>query len=98
MFNPKRIPGDNEYLQIFHSKVIPDIKELNPSLILISAGYDGAKGESEECAQITPQGYFQMARLLKQLNIPLAFILEGGYQINSLLQSIGSTFEALIQI
>lgn len=29
LFNPKRIPDDNESLQIFHSKVRPNIKELN---------------------------------------------------------------------
>jgi histone deacetylase 6 len=98
MYDQNRIPGDNEYINIFDSKILPDIIQFNPSLILISAGFDGAQGESEECAQITPYGYFQMTRKLKQLHIPLAFILEGGYQLQSLFQSIGATFQALLDL
>ncbi len=93
-----RIPGDQEYLKAFDSKILPDIIEFNPSLILISAGFDAAQGESEECAQLTPNGYFQMTKKLKELNIPLVFILEGGYQLQSLVQSIGGTFKAIFDL
>jgi acetoin utilization deacetylase AcuC-like enzyme len=98
MFDQNQIPGDEEYLKAFDLKILPNIIEFNPSLILISAGFDGAQGEAEECAQLTPAGYFQMTRKLKQLNIPLVFILEGGYQLQSLVPSIGATFQALIDL
>ena len=96
MFKKNQIPGDEEYIKAFDLKLLPDIIQFNPSLILISAGFDAAQGEAEESAQITPSGYYQMTRKLKQLNIPLAFILEGVYQLKSLTESIGATLQALI--
>ena len=65
---------------------------------MISAGFDAAQGEAEQCAQLTPNGYFQMTKKLKELKIPLVFILEGGYQQQSLVQSIRATFKALFDI
>ncbi|CAF1302215.1 unnamed protein product [Adineta steineri] len=98
LYKKNQIPGDKEYIEIFDNDIIPDIIQYSPSLILISAGYDSAKGESEECAQLTPNGYFNMTKKLKQLNIPLVFILEGGYQQQSLIQSIEATFKALLDL
>ncbi|CAF5044129.1 unnamed protein product [Rotaria magnacalcarata] len=75
-----------------------DIIQFQPSLILISAGFDAAQGEAEQCAQLTPNEYFQVTKKLKELKFPLVFILEGGYQQQSLVQSIRATFEALFDI
>ena len=85
-------------MNIFELEVLPDIREYRPSLILISAGFDAAEGEAEQCARLTPNGYFQMTRKLKELQIPLVLILEGGYQQESLVRSIAATFEALLDI
>ncbi|CAF2954160.1 unnamed protein product [Rotaria sp. Silwood2] len=93
-----RLPGDEEYLQTFDIKVLPDIVEFSPSLIVISAGFDAAKDEAEECARLTPNGFFRMSDKLKKLNIPLVFVLEGGYREQSLVQSIGATLKALMDL
>ncbi|CAF3682114.1 unnamed protein product [Rotaria socialis] len=98
MFNRKQLAGDDEYLSMFDKNILPDIIQFQPSLILISAGFDAAQGEAEQCAQLTPNGYFQMTKKLKELKVPLVFILEGGYQQQSLVQSIRATFEALFDI
>ena len=96
LFNNNQIPDDNQYLNIFDLKILPDINQFCPSLILISAGFDAAEGEAEECARLTPNGYFQMTKKLKELKIPLVFILEGGYEQQSLVNSIAATFQALL--
>ncbi|UJR18004.1 hypothetical protein I4U23_004905 [Adineta vaga] len=98
LFQKQKIPGDDEYLEQFDSKIIPDIIQFAPSLILISAGFDAAEGEAEECARLTPNGYYQMTKKLKELKIPLAFVLEGGYQQESLIKSITATFQALLDL
>ena len=98
LFDKGRIPGDVEYLDVFDSKVLPDIRQFRPSLILISAGYDAAQGEAEECARLTEMGYFRMTQQLKDLNIPLVFVLEGGYRQQSLVQSTAATLSALLQV
>jgi len=56
-------------------KILLDILRFQPSLILISADFGGAKGEAEECVQLTPNGYFQMTKNLIAFQIPLVFIL-----------------------
>ncbi|CAF1084971.1 unnamed protein product, partial [Rotaria magnacalcarata] len=98
MFNRNQLAGDDEYLNVFDKNILPDIIQFQPSLILISAGFDAAQCEAERCAQLTPNGYFQMTKKLKELKIPLVFIFEGGYQQKSLIQSIRATFEALFDI
>jgi acetoin utilization deacetylase AcuC-like enzyme len=62
LFDKNQIPGDYRYIETFDLKILPDIIEFDPSLILISAGFDTAEGEAEECAQLTPSGYFQMTK------------------------------------
>ncbi|CAF1244213.1 unnamed protein product [Rotaria sp. Silwood1] len=98
LFNRNRLPGDEEYLQTFDIKVLPDIIRFCPSLILISAGFDAAKDEAEECARLTSNGFFRMSDKLKKLNIPLVFVLEGGYREHILVQSIAATLKALLDL
>ncbi|CAF1360802.1 unnamed protein product [Rotaria sordida] len=93
-----QLPRDEEYLETFDTKVLPDIVQFSPSLIVISAGFDAAKDEAEECARLTPNGFFRMSNKLKKLNIPLVFVLEGGYREQSLVQSIGATLKALMDL
>jgi acetoin utilization deacetylase AcuC-like enzyme len=96
LFDKNQLAGDDQYLKTFDFTVVPDILRFQPSLILISAGFDSAKGEAEECAQLTPNGYFQMTKKLKELKIPLLFILEGGYRQEPLVKSIAATFQGLL--
>lgn len=70
MFTNDQIPSDQQYLQIFHMKILPTIRQYNPTLILVSAGFDAVQREAEQCAQVSPEGFFQMTKLLKSLQIP----------------------------
>ncbi|CAF2246138.1 unnamed protein product, partial [Rotaria magnacalcarata] len=62
MFNRNQLTGDDEYFNMFAKNILPDIIQFQPSLILISAGFDAAQGEAEQCAQLTPNEYFQMTK------------------------------------
>ncbi|CAF4327601.1 unnamed protein product [Rotaria sp. Silwood2] len=98
LYDRNQLPGDDEYLKIFDFKILPDINQFSPSLILISAGFDAAEGEAETCARLKPNGYFQMTKKLKELKIPLVFVLEGGYQQQPLVQSIAAVFQSLLDL
>ena len=75
----KKNKTDTEYLQIFNSKVIPFITNISPDVIIISNGFDAHKDDPMKIMNITEQFYIKVASFLKSLNLPLIYILEGGY-------------------
>jgi histone deacetylase 6 len=38
--------GDSEYIYAFHKVIMPIVYEFAPDFILVSAGFDAAKGKS----------------------------------------------------
>lgn len=72
--------GDAEYLAAFRSVLLPLAREFAPELILVSAGYDAAKGERYGCS-VTPPTFGLMTRLLRGVCPSVVLILEGGYSL-----------------
>ncbi len=92
--------GDEEYLEIFRSIVVPAATRYKPQLILVSAGYDAHWADPISSMQVTVSGYAEMARILRDLaaklcNNRLVFALEGGYHTSVLAHSIKGTLEIL---
>ena len=67
-------------------------------LVLVSAGYDLMKDETISTAQITFEGLRRLIRKLLEFakNRPIAFVLEGGYHLQSLEKSAEITFKELL--
>lgn len=74
--------GDPEYLHAFREVVLPILREYQPELILISCGFDAARGDPLGQCLITPYGYAEMIRLLSAICPKLAVVLEGGYNLD----------------
>ncbi len=64
-------------------------------IMLVSAGYDLMKEEAISTAQITFEGLRALVRYLLEFagDKPTAFVLEGGYNLNSLAKSVEITLE-----
>lgn len=74
------IKYNDEYcFNLIREKALPWIEEFNPDIILISNGLDGHKDDPIGNLNLTGQFYVNVTTLLKQLNIPLIYVLEGGY-------------------
>ncbi|XP_072287580.1 histone deacetylase 6 isoform X3 [Pyxicephalus adspersus] len=81
--------GDAEYLLAFHRIVMPIAYEFNPELVLISAGFDAARGDPLGGCRITPEGYAHMTHLLMGLaGGKVVVVLEGGYNLTSISESM----------
>ena len=80
---PKGIGGD-AYLDIYKSKVLPEIAQYKPELILVSAGFDGLATDPMAIMKLTPTCYGEIIALLTQFDIPIGMVLEGGYDRNQL--------------
>ncbi|XP_078091693.1 polyamine deacetylase HDAC10 isoform X2 [Mustelus asterias] len=86
-----------DYLAAFFYILLPMAYEFNPELILVSAGFDAAIGdpEGEMCA--TPECFAHLTQLLMPLaNGKLCVVLEGGYNLRSLSESVCMTARVLL--
>lgn len=92
--------GDVGYGLILTEIIRPKAKAFKPDLILVSAGYDAHWQDPLAMAGLSLTGYAQLARGLVMLADELAngrilFVLEGGYQPETLTYGILNTIYAL---
>lgn len=71
--------NDSYYMHIMENQVDTFIKDFNPSIIIISNGLDAHREDYLAGMNLTSSFYKQAVKKLKSYNIPLIFILEGGY-------------------
>jgi acetoin utilization deacetylase AcuC-like enzyme len=70
---------DDVCLKKFREKAIPWIIEFNPDIILISNGFDMHQDDPLAGLNLTSKFYVEVAKHLKEYNVPLIYVLEGGY-------------------
>lgn len=64
---------------------------------MISAGFDAALGDPLGGFKVTPAGYAQMTKMLCALaNGQVVMVLEGGYNLNSISESMSSCVSMLL--
>lgn len=81
--------GDAEYLMAFHRAVMPIAYEFNPDLVVVSAGFDAARGDPLGGCLVSPEGYAHMTHLLMGLaGGKIVVVLEGGYNLSSISESM----------
>uniref|UniRef100_A0A670JWF8 Protein deacetylase HDAC6 n=1 Tax=Podarcis muralis TaxID=64176 RepID=A0A670JWF8_PODMU len=89
--------GDPEYLAAFHQIVMPVSYEFNPELVLVSAGFDAARGDPLGGCLVTPECYAHMTHLLLGLaGGKVAVVLEGGYNLESISESMTMCTRSLL--
>ncbi|XP_034444998.1 polyamine deacetylase HDAC10 [Hippoglossus hippoglossus] len=88
---------NSDYLSVFCHLVLPVAYEFCPDLVLVCAGFDSAIGdpEGEMCA--TPDIFAHLTHLLMNLaGGKVCAVLEGGYNLTSLAQSVCQTVQTLL--
>lgn len=92
--------GDGEYLQVFNDIVLPATEKFEPEWILVSAGFDPHRRDPLGGMEVTEEGFATMARLLLEMaeryaGGRIAFLLEGGYDLVALRNSVKAVLETL---
>lgn len=91
--------GDGEYRDVVSGIVVPVLERYRPGLLLVSAGYDAHRSDPLAQMLVSSAFYGEMASRLRsvcaKLEIPLALVLEGGYDIEALTESLIETMGAL---
>lgn len=94
--------GDAEYLRVFEEIVVPAVGKFAPDWILVSAGFDPHRRDPLGGMNVTEEGFGAMAQILLRLaerhaGGKIAFLLEGGYDLAALNNSVGAVLSAMQQ-
>jgi acetoin utilization deacetylase AcuC-like enzyme len=90
--------GDPEYLRVFKDIVLPIAEKFAPDWIFVSAGFDPHKRDPLGGMNVTESGFGAMAAMLvalaeKYAGGKIAFLLEGGYDLLALKNSVAAVLE-----
>ncbi|XP_038612798.1 polyamine deacetylase HDAC10 [Tachyglossus aculeatus] len=89
--------GNADYLAVFFHVLLPLALEFNPELVLVSAGYDSGIGDPEGEMVATPECFAHLTHFLQPLaGGKLCVVLEGGYHLLSLAESVCMTVRTLL--
>lgn len=93
-------PGtaNQSYLKAFNEIFIPVIREFDPDRIIVSAGFDAHYMDFLGELKLSTSCYFGIAKALKMLDKKLIYLLEGGYNLESLANSIYASMLPLFGI
>jgi len=94
--------GDDAVLRAYRDQLGPAARAFKPEFILVSAGFDAAKGDLLGGMSLTPDGYAQMTRVVKGLAEELCqgrlvTVLEGGYSLKQLPGCVEAHVRALLE-
>jgi acetoin utilization deacetylase AcuC-like enzyme len=92
--------ADGEYLEVFDEIVVPAAEKFEPEWILVSAGFDPHRRDPLGGMGVTEEGFRAMAQKLLVLaerftNGRIAFLLEGGYDLAGLRDSVAAVLDAM---
>ncbi|XP_058424055.1 polyamine deacetylase HDAC10 isoform X3 [Diceros bicornis minor] len=89
--------GNADYVAAFLHVLLPLAFEFDPELVLVAAGFDSAVGDPEGQMQATPECFAHLTQLLQVLaGGRVCAVLEGGYHLESLSQSVCMMVQALL--
>jgi acetoin utilization deacetylase AcuC-like enzyme len=90
--------GDMAYLKVFHEILTPAVESFKPDMILVSAGFD--PHWFDLAMNVSYKGFAEMTRIVQELadnhcDGKLSFILEGGYNLESLSRGVHTVLKVL---
>jgi acetoin utilization deacetylase AcuC-like enzyme len=92
--------GEDVYAEVFTGVFAPLLGEFGPGLILVSAGFDAHAEDLLGGMALSGDAFGRFAALVTQLSrevgaVPPAFVLEGGYNLKALTESVAATLRGV---
>jgi acetoin utilization deacetylase AcuC-like enzyme len=91
--------GGAVFLSLLEAVVAPVATEFEPSLILLSAGFDAHRDDPLAGLALTSEDFGRMSAFVRdlgaRLGAPIGAVLEGGYRPPALADSVAETMRAL---
>jgi acetoin utilization deacetylase AcuC-like enzyme len=96
------VPGGSDeglWLSLLEDEVLPAAAEFRPQLVLISAGFDAHRDDPLAGCRLEASSFARMASLVHDAagdwGAPVGAVLEGGYHLSALAESVVATMAAL---
>jgi len=90
--------GNKDYLAVYQDILPGVVQRFGPDLILVSAGYDIHAHDPHANIRVTHEGMHGIVRsILTSAGVPMVFVLEGGYDLPSLCESVKITIEEMLR-
>jgi acetoin utilization deacetylase AcuC-like enzyme len=90
--------GHSEWVGLVQHVVAPVAHDFAPDLLLVSAGFDAHRDDPLANCTLTEESYAAMSACMRRMSLdldaPLGFVLEGGYDLPALAGSVAATIEA----
>jgi acetoin utilization deacetylase AcuC-like enzyme len=86
--------GDDAVLEAFAEVVLPALLGFEPDLLLVSAGFDAAASDPIGELELTAEGFAAMTAQAVTVTERVAFVLEGGYDVQALPGLVGSVLDS----
>jgi acetoin utilization deacetylase AcuC-like enzyme len=92
--------GHDEWLGLVQHVVAPVARAYEPRFVFVSAGFDAHRDDPLASCMLTEETYAAMATTIRdlatELGVPLAIVLEGGYDLGALARSVAATMAAAV--
>ena len=92
--------GDAEYVYGFDEALVPAVERFDPDLLLVSAGFDAHERDPISRMRVSTEGYGLLTERCRTLSegtdAALAFVLEGGYGLECLAESVSMVHEVFM--
>jgi acetoin utilization deacetylase AcuC-like enzyme len=90
--------GNKDYLAVYQDILPGVVQRFGPDIILVSAGYDIHANDPHANIRVTHEGIHGIVRsILTCADVPMVFVLEGGYDLPSLCDSLKITIEEMMK-
>ena len=90
---------ENVWLSLLEREILPAAARFEPQLVLISAGFDAHRDDPLAQCRLQASSYARMATLAREAaanaGAPVGMVLEGGYDLDALAESVVATMSAL---
>jgi acetoin utilization deacetylase AcuC-like enzyme len=89
--------GRDAYLEAFRTRALPALRGFDPTLLLVSAGFDAHRADPLTDLDLDTESFATMTRELRGIGAGPVMVLEGGYDLTALRDSTTAVLTALAE-
>jgi acetoin utilization deacetylase AcuC-like enzyme len=86
--------SEEAFLHAFSEHALPAVRDHRPDLVVVSAGFDAHAADPLCDLRLTAGAFGRMASALGELDAGRVYVLEGGYDLAALEESVGEVLAA----
>ena len=87
--------SERAFVDAFEGEAVPALRDFDPGLLIVSAGFDAHRDDPLCSLGLSSQAFGDLTRSVADIGAGPVLILEGGYDLNALFESVAEVLTAL---